>query len=110
MKKITIEEYFESLMQQENSEREQQFIDAQENLNKNISADVLKLVKSLTAGNLNPPADFVFMVYFRVLWGRIESFYGDKDLDDLKGLFKRLMDEGSEIEEQVLQTDRHTLN
>lgn len=109
MKKITIDEYFSELITEENSENEKEFIKAQQRLNENISKDVLKLVNTLKAGNINPPRDFVFMVYFRVLWGRIENFYNGEDLDDLKSVFNGIMKDNDDVAE-VLDTDRRTLN
>lgn len=109
MKKITIDEYFSELITKENSENEKEFIKAQQRLNENISKDVLELVKTLKAGSINPPRDFVFMVYFRVLWGRIENFYNGEGLDDLKAVFNGIMKDNDDVAE-VLDTDRRTLN
>ena len=109
MKKITIDEYFSELITEENSENEKEFINAQQKLNENITKDVLKLVSTLKAGSINPPRDFVFMVYFRILWARIENFYNGEDLDDLKGVFNGIMKNNDDVAE-VLDTDRRTLN
>lgn len=109
MKKITIDEYFSELITEENSENEKEFIKAQQRLNENITKDVLKLVNTLKAGSINPPRDFVFMVYFRVLWGRIENFYNGEGLDDLKAVFNGIMKDNDDVAE-VLDTDRRTLN
>lgn len=111
MKKITIEEYFESLTSKENADTEKQFIRAQEKLHDNITKDVRELAKTLTVGTLNPPKDFVFMIYFRMLWDRIQKFYGNDELENLKGLFLRIMSENEDdSDDDVFEIDRRTLN
>ena len=111
MKKITIEEYFESLTSQENAHTEKLFIKAQEKLHDNITKDVSELVKTLTVGDINPPKDFVFMLYFRMLWDRIQKFYGNDELETLKGLFLRIMSENeNDFGDDVIEIDRRSLN
>jgi len=113
MKKITIEEYFESLMKNEGSNNELEFIKMQRKIYKTIGEDCNKLARTLETSESKPPTDFVFMIYFRMLWSKIEIAYDfdDKALENLRLLITKIMIDNSEIDEQEDDTSYgHTLN
>ena len=67
-KQYKLSDYFNELMKEEGTEKEDEFLIVQNRIHKNLSKDVMDLINALEANGVPAPKEFVFMIYFTLFW------------------------------------------
>ena len=91
-KQYKLSDYFNELMKEEGTEKEDEFLIVQNRIHKNLSKDVMDLINALEANGVPAPKEFVFMIYFTLFWSRMKGMYkDDKEKQDIINLFNNIM-------------------
>ena len=105
VKKYSLEDYLDGLISESKQADEDEFMLIQNRINKNILKDIESLGDNLVVNDIPPPIEFVFMIYFSLLWDKVARFCDDtqkeKLKDNIKGNFKMVMDNPPILEKVV---------
>ena len=101
VKKYNLTDYLDGLGSESKQADETEFMIIQDRINKNILKDIESLGDNLVVNNIPPPIEFVFMIYFSLLWDKVARFCDDtkkeKLKNNIKGTFEMVMENPPEL-------------
>lgn len=101
VKKYNLTDYLNGLVSESKQADETEFMIIQNRINKNMMSDMESLENNLVANNIPPPIEFIFMIYFSLLWDKVVRFSkeskAEKLEDNIKGTFEMVMENPPEL-------------
>ena len=105
VKKYNLTDYLDGLGSESKQADETEFMIIQDRINKNILKDIESLGDNLVVNNMPPPIEFVFMIYFSLLWDKVVRFSkeskAEKLEDNIKGTFEMVMENPPELQKII---------
>ena len=105
VKKYSLKDYLDGLISESKQADEDEFMIIQNRIHKNILKDIESLEDNLVVNDIPPPIDFVFMIYFSLLWDKVAKFCDDtqqeKLKDNIKGAFEMVMENPPELQKII---------
>ena len=77
IKKHTLEDYLKSISNENDANKDADFVVLQKEIIHRVRQDIIKIGDSITSGGMKPPVAFAFLYYFLFFWSHINHFLNE---------------------------------